>query len=100
MHEATKVDIEWWRKKRKGNSGEKSGEEFSPLTWMAGKSTVCITGEITAQNGHVRPGVLCTAWTVASELEEGFAHAQFICLDGQDMAMSHTAGSGSTTHTA
>lgn len=66
---------------------------------MAGKSTVCTTGEITAQNGQVGPGALCTAWTVTSELEEGFAHAQFFRLDGQDTAMSHTAGSGSTMHT-
>ena len=38
---------------------------------------VCTTREIVAQNRQVGLGTLCTAWTVASELEEGFACTLF-----------------------
>ena len=72
-------------------------------TQMAGKNTICTTREIVAQNRQVRLGALCTAWTVTSELEEGFACTFFFfffCLDRQDMAALHTTRSGTTMHAA
>ena len=62
-------------------------------TQMAGKNTICTTREIVAQNRQVRLGALCTAWTVTSELEEGFACTFFFFffLPGQ-------AGHGCIAH--
>ena len=84
---------------KKGNLCEKSGE-FSPLNQMARENAICTTREIVAQNRQVGLGALCTAWTVASELEGGFASTFFFCLDGQDMAALHATRSRSTMHAA